>query len=749
MTPTENKVSREEILPLLGVVKKSGTDVLAFCPSHGDGQKHGMKGGHSLVLHQSGVLECMAGCKFADVITTLRERAGIKSTNGHYPSNPYPGAAVKARAKDDNPNKWMTVATYEYRDPVTLEVVALKNRQERPVPDPMPGEKPYEKKFTWRTPTGAFTLEGHTHGVNDMALWGAELIKNSPGRVFFTEGEGKAQVIREHGELAVSGGWGASTQDWTANMAPWEALRGRHVILWPDNDAPGRAYMQAVRRTLRGIAKSIAVITAPVGPKGDAVDYFRQQDASIENLLADVLTEPVCDIVGEGSFTVRIPTEGGVLSWAFTQMATKGAQLECNLAVSVPWSDDIYDQWINLKSQSTREGLKRALEAQFGKETNWMSAISTAYSLAKKTYDTQDRGVLVAGMTTLPSSLFLIDDIVPLGSSTVWFGKGSSGKTALTKRAALEVAMGGKFLGRRCVQGGVLFIDYEDPDWLQHDLRRHLAGMGYLPETLEELPIFYWPHRNEPVSAQAEAIRRFCEKHEIVLVIVDSALSACGGEPEKSEPSAALFNALQHIGRTSIIISHVGHAEYEAGARRPYGHINWENRPRRVWAVHRDDNSDTNDIDFLLICTKTNRKMPKPIGGVLSFKGEENRGPIDIGTKDVRTNQVLRSRVGLAEQIRGLLLRGPLTIAEIMAELDLADDKGGTVRVTLNRMKDVMPLNEGGGRGNVTRWAMLVPGESRAPAQQAAMAMDPCSRCGVEATGYTDAGQPACDEHVK
>ena len=46
------------------------------------------------------------------------------------------------------------VATYEYRDPVTGQAAAIKARQERPILDPLPGTKPYEKKFTWRTPAG-------------------------------------------------------------------------------------------------------------------------------------------------------------------------------------------------------------------------------------------------------------------------------------------------------------------------------------------------------------------------------------------------------------------------------------------------------------------------------------------------------------------------------------------------------------------------------------------------------------------
>ncbi len=70
-----NYVSREEILRLhRGPWKKSGAWMMALCPvpAHGDGQKHGGKGGESLGISDRGILSCFAGCDFRNVMTALR-----------------------------------------------------------------------------------------------------------------------------------------------------------------------------------------------------------------------------------------------------------------------------------------------------------------------------------------------------------------------------------------------------------------------------------------------------------------------------------------------------------------------------------------------------------------------------------------------------------------------------------------------------------------------------------------------------
>jgi hypothetical protein len=93
-------------------------------------------------------------------------------------------------------------------------------------------------------------------------------------RVIVVEGENCVDRLVKTGLLAVTSGSADS-----ADAADWSPLRGRHVLMWADNDAPGRRYAEAVTRKLRDIAASVewidvAALNLPV--KGDCVDWFAE-----------------------------------------------------------------------------------------------------------------------------------------------------------------------------------------------------------------------------------------------------------------------------------------------------------------------------------------------------------------------------------------------------------------------------------------------------------------------------------------
>ncbi|MBI3987031.1 MAG: AAA family ATPase, partial [Lentisphaerae bacterium] len=63
----------------------------------------------------------------------------------------------------------------------------------------------------------------------------------------------------------------------SAKNADWTPLKGRDVIIWPDNDAAGFRYAYEVVRQLTGVAASIKVIDVTalgLREHGDAVDWF-------------------------------------------------------------------------------------------------------------------------------------------------------------------------------------------------------------------------------------------------------------------------------------------------------------------------------------------------------------------------------------------------------------------------------------------------------------------------------------------
>jgi 5S rRNA maturation endonuclease (ribonuclease M5) len=81
------------------------------------------------------------------------------------------------------------------------------------------------------------------------------LLQRSLMRPRLVEGEKDVDTLRGHGFVATTNAGGAK--------APWlsdftESLRGREVILIPDNDEPGRARVLTIARALLGKAARLA-----------------------------------------------------------------------------------------------------------------------------------------------------------------------------------------------------------------------------------------------------------------------------------------------------------------------------------------------------------------------------------------------------------------------------------------------------------------------------------------------------------
>nr|MBP6503834.1 hypothetical protein [Rhodoferax sp.] len=111
-----------------------------------------------------------------------------------------------------------------------------------------------------------------------------ELVSRPDEVVIVTEGETKADQLAALGLLVTTSGAADS-----AGEADWQALAGRDVLIWPDNDTPGRHYADAVLAALRALGCKVKVIDVDLlglPPKGDAVDWLASH---LEGKAADVL----------------------------------------------------------------------------------------------------------------------------------------------------------------------------------------------------------------------------------------------------------------------------------------------------------------------------------------------------------------------------------------------------------------------------------------------------------------------------
>lgn len=90
--------------------------------------------------------------------------------------------------------------------------------------------------------------------------------------VWVVEGERKVEYLERMGHVATCNPGGA--KKWRANHA--QELRGRHVLIVPDRNAPGREHAELVARSLAGLAASIRMAEPPVAEGLDIVDWFKE-----------------------------------------------------------------------------------------------------------------------------------------------------------------------------------------------------------------------------------------------------------------------------------------------------------------------------------------------------------------------------------------------------------------------------------------------------------------------------------------
>ena len=106
--------------------------------------------------------------------------------------------------------------------------------------------------------------------------------------VLIPEGEKDADRLRSLGLIATCNPGGAGK--WRAAYS--EALRGRDVVLLPDNDEAGRKHAETVGQSLAGIARSVRIVSLPdLAEKADVSDWL-DGGGTIDQLAALIAATP-------------------------------------------------------------------------------------------------------------------------------------------------------------------------------------------------------------------------------------------------------------------------------------------------------------------------------------------------------------------------------------------------------------------------------------------------------------------------
>jgi len=230
----------QKIAETLGQAKRTGNGFDCKCPCHDDDHAS-----LSLSMQDGRLLwHCKAGCSQADVQQALQARGLI---NGH----PY-----EPKAKNET--------VWKLRDADGNHIL---NHVRIDGPD---GKK--ESMFWQRTDGRKANFKEQGLKLVDLPLYNFHKVKNA-SKLILCEGEKAADACAKLGLPAVATATGAAS---CPSAKVLRCLQGKHVLLWPDNDDPGREHMRKIAARLDKLKIEYRFIQwADAGPKQDAADFVK------------------------------------------------------------------------------------------------------------------------------------------------------------------------------------------------------------------------------------------------------------------------------------------------------------------------------------------------------------------------------------------------------------------------------------------------------------------------------------------
>lgn len=143
-------------------------------------------------------------------------------------------------------------------------------------------------------------------------------------KVILVEGEKCAEALIKQGITATTAMCGANTD---VKKTDWSQLKGKHIIIWPDNDEPGKKYAKNVGNKLLEIGvASLAVLEIPQDKpeKWDAADCVEEgidvkEFLASTPLSASTINTPTADTPNMKSLERSTKQPLNILDWSMNR----------------------------------------------------------------------------------------------------------------------------------------------------------------------------------------------------------------------------------------------------------------------------------------------------------------------------------------------------------------------------------------------------------------------------------------------
>lgn len=189
---------------------------------------------------------------FKTAVAEMEAYLAVGSGSGRQAPTPPPAPPKAAKARQPG----IPTQTWTYYDAEGKKPIATVTRY-----DSGDGKKEF---LPWSVADGK-----RTHPT-PRPLYNLPLIQDAP-RVVLVEGEKCADALTEAGFTATTAMGGAKAP---TDRTDWSPLIGKQVVIWPDNDQPGREYATAARTALEAVGCGVVVLDPPADKptKWDAAD---------------------------------------------------------------------------------------------------------------------------------------------------------------------------------------------------------------------------------------------------------------------------------------------------------------------------------------------------------------------------------------------------------------------------------------------------------------------------------------------
>ena len=246
---------------LQGIKKSGGDEVIALCPFHEDTKPSFNFNNKTSQFFCHGCGEKGDFFHFYGKINSLDTRRDFNKILKGIVNDfkiPWEDSKDPGRKATKKGSRGRLVKIYDYRD-LNGELMHQTLRYENP------------KSFSQRRPNGrgGWILQDVFKGINPV-LYNLKNVRKAK-EIIITEGEKDSDRLNELGFISTTCAMGAGS--WRDDYNQY--LKGKHIVLVPDNDEGGREHMAQVAGYLNRAAKSLKWIELPGLPeKGDVSDWI-------------------------------------------------------------------------------------------------------------------------------------------------------------------------------------------------------------------------------------------------------------------------------------------------------------------------------------------------------------------------------------------------------------------------------------------------------------------------------------------